>query len=405
MRRIFQHLFFKALISILGAIILSTAVSFVSEKVNVLERFTVAVNDIDFTDVFYQNRGVGDEDKNIVIVNIGYKDRSELAAMLKIIYENSPKVIGGSVFFSELADTVDRIGTEILSAQLKSMDNLVLASSLIGRRADGIDLIEHQSPQLKSFVKEGIVDFNIATDDPEYGTVRSFKPISVINGENHLSFGFMVASFLDSTLLQYAKQEDMMIRWYGYGNRGKFGEVPTFKTFDYDQILARNFEKAELENKIVLLGFVGESLGDYVPGGVFFSPLNKKMIGRSLPDMYGVEIHANIMKMIINKDFIYHSLMADICFNFAVLLLFAFTLSGIQKRYTKQYSLVSKVVLILFIDVFILGTIIIFSFTTGGIKFLISDGLFVLLFLPDTFEFLEKNLYSRFPITPIEPTI
>jgi CHASE2 domain-containing sensor protein len=36
---------------------------------------------------------------------------------------------------------------------------------------------------------------------------------------------------------------------------------------------------------------------------VNFTPLNKKMSGRSFPDMYGVYIHANIIAMLLRGDF------------------------------------------------------------------------------------------------------
>ena len=36
-----------------------------------------------------------------------------------------------------------------------------------------------------------------------------------------------------------------------------------------------------------------------------FTPLNDNYVGRSLPDMYGVAIHANILSMIIEDKYIY----------------------------------------------------------------------------------------------------
>ncbi|HMP99796.1 MAG TPA: CHASE2 domain-containing protein, partial [Cyclobacteriaceae bacterium] len=36
----------------------------------------------------------------------------------------------------------------------------------------------------------------------------------------------------------------------------------------------------------------------------FFTPLNKKYAGKTNPDMYGVVVHANVVSMIINEDYI-----------------------------------------------------------------------------------------------------
>ena len=387
-----QSKVFKVITTIVGSTILSIIISFISERVNILEKFTVAINDVDFTDLYYQYKPKPKADNNIVIVNIGYRSRAELAEMLKIISSNQPKVIGGDIFFDQEVDTVDVVGTTLLSNQVKTVNNIVLASAYVGKADDGTDIIARQSPSIREHVKEGIVSLNIATDDPEYGTVRSFYPITDINKAKHLSFGFLVASFLDSTVLKYATEDETMIRWYGYGSDNS---ERVFKTFDSQQILNRHFEKGDIEGKIVLLGFMGETFGDYVPGDIFFTPLNKKIIGRSLPDMYGVEVHANVIKMIVDKEFIYHSKTTDFLFNLVFITIFTLVLFWMQSKYTKQYSIISKIALIIFIDLLIIGAIGLFSWTNGDVKFLIADGLFVMLFLPDTYEFLDNNLFKK----------
>jgi CHASE2 domain-containing sensor protein len=385
----------EVVLTIIGSIILSFAISFISEKVNILEKFTTAINDVDFTDLDYQYKQDPKPDNNIVIVNIGYKTRGELAELIKIISNNNPRVIGGNIFFDQEVDTIDAVGTYLLSNALKSIDNLVLASAYLGDTDDGKDIVARQSPMISEYVKEGIVNLNIATDDPEYGTVRSFKPVTDVNETKQLSFGFLVASAFDSTVLEYTTEDEMMIRWYGYGNTNA-GNSGTFKTFDFGEIINGKFEHQDIQGKIVLLGFMGEIIGDYVPGDIFFTPLNKKIIGRSLPDMYGVEVHANIIKMIIDKEFIFHSRMTDFLFNLAFVTVFTLMLFWIQSRYSNQYSVLSKIALIIFVDLLILGAIGTFSATNGSIKFLIADGLFIMLFIPDTYEFLHNNVFKRF---------
>jgi CHASE2 domain-containing sensor protein len=394
---------FKVILTIVGAIVIANTISFVSGKVNVLEKFTIAINDLDFTDLYYQTRPRSTIDKNIVLVNIGYKDRSELAAIIKIISDHHPKVIGGDVFFDQEIDTLDVLGTEILSSELKSIDNLVLASAYQGKSDEGKDVIARQSPLIRKFVEEGIVNLNIATDDPEYGTVRSFKPVTEINGVKHLSFGFLVASFVDKSILPLANEEEMMIKWYGYGSGNRSGDsARVFPTFDWHQIQNGEFETDDFKDKVVLLGFMGAKVGDYVPEDIFFSPLNKKIIGRSIADMYGVEIHANIIKMILDRDFIFHSTATDILFNWTFIVILTLLLIWVHSFYPNQYSIVSKVLLIVIIDIFILGAIGIFSWTDGGVKFLISDGIFLMLFLPDTYEFLTDNIFKRWnKTTPV----
>jgi CHASE2 domain-containing sensor protein len=395
-----RSIIFKISLTIVSTVILSYAISFILEKVNILEKFTIAITDIDFSDIYYQYRQTPRRDNNIVIVNIGYLDRSALARLVKTISDNNPKVIAADVFFSAENDSITIEGTHELSNQLKEIKNLVVASSH-QQTEDGQDFIAGQSPLIKKHVKEGIVSLNIATDDPEYGTVRSFEPISDINGVKHLSFGFSVGAMWDSTVLTHVNEGEMMIKWYGYGYRNTLGDTSSiFKTLDWHQIQTGDFNKADIENKIVLLGFLGDQIGVYSATDQFYSPLNKKIIGRSLPDMYGVEIHANIIKMIIDKDFIRHSRTTDFFFNLLFLTSLAVTVLWIHRKYEKQYSILSKIVLVLYIDLLVLGTISIFLVSGGGVKFLIGDGLFVMVFLPDVYEFLEINFFRRLKKEP-----
>jgi CHASE2 domain-containing sensor protein len=36
----------------------------------------------------------------------------------------------------------------------------------------------------------------------------------------------------------------------------------------------------------------------------FYTPLNKKLAGKSNPDMFGVVVHANIISMILREDYV-----------------------------------------------------------------------------------------------------
>jgi len=200
-------------------------------------------------------------------------------------------------------------------------------------------------------------------------------------------FGFLVASQWDSTVLQKAYEGDMMIKWYGYGN--------VFKYFDWPQIQNGEFQQSDFEGKIVVLGFMGEKIGACSAHDLFYSPLNHKMVGRSLPDIHAVEVHANIIKMIIDKDFIFRTKTTDYLFNFTFILLLTILLFWLQNKFSKQYSVLSKIALLIFIDFLVLGTIGIFYWTNGEIKFLIGDGLFVMVFIPDTYEFLESNIFNK----------
>ena len=140
---------FKFIATIVGSVILSYLISFISERVNILEKFTIAITDVDFSDLYYQYRPKPEADKNIVIVNIGNLNRSELAVLLQVVSSNNPKVIGGAIFFDQEKDSLNIVGTSLLSEEVKSIDNLILASSF--REED--NSIAGQSPLIQEIRK------------------------------------------------------------------------------------------------------------------------------------------------------------------------------------------------------------------------------------------------------------
>src|SRR5450631_3282504 len=142
---------FKVGLTIFSAIVLAYAIGFISERVNILEKFTIAINDVDFSDVYYRYRPTPKPDNNIVIVNIGYLDRAALAGLIKSIADNNPKVIGGDIIFSEKGDSIDLPGTVLLINEIRTIKKFILVNSYQGKTEDGFDLVEGQSPAIKKY--------------------------------------------------------------------------------------------------------------------------------------------------------------------------------------------------------------------------------------------------------------
>jgi CHASE2 domain-containing sensor protein len=77
-----------------------------------------------------------------------------------------------------------------------------------------------------------------------------------------------------------------------------------FYAIDWQQILKGDFIPVLFEDKIVILGFMGKTIGDPAWNDKFFTPLNRKVAGRANPDMFGAVVHANIVAMILNEDYV-----------------------------------------------------------------------------------------------------
>ena len=77
-----------------------------------------------------------------------------------------------------------------------------------------------------------------------------------------------------------------------------------FYAIDVNQVFEGGFLPGMIKDKIVIFGFLGEEFGDDSWEDKFYTPLNLKMAGKANPDMFGPIIHANIISMILHKDYI-----------------------------------------------------------------------------------------------------
>jgi len=59
-----------------------------------------------------------------------------------------------------------------------------------------------------------------------------------------------------------------------------------------------------IEGKIVLLGYMGSTINTHSVFDKFYTPMNPNYIGRAEYDMFGIVVHANIIRMILDQDYI-----------------------------------------------------------------------------------------------------
>ena len=71
---------------------------------------------------------------------------------------------------------------------------------------------------------------------------------------------------------------------------------------DYEQLLQGGVEDAYIKDKIVLLGYVNENPDDIEDKK--FTPMNERFFGKSVPDMNGIVVHANIISMVLDNNYI-----------------------------------------------------------------------------------------------------
>lgn len=305
------------------------------QKVSQLELFNAfdpigkALDDLEFSDIsFSQLREDPEIDTSIVMINIGYLSRAEIAQQIMMISQFEPKVIGIDGFFNcpgGLRDSLncpmayDTIGNTMLNFAIEQAGNVVLVTKLLQTDSlinalgdvDIYDSIEHTDDFIRGNAYEGFA--NLETDaahQEDLKACRTFVPAVEVNGERQLAFSVMMAMLYDSAktnrfLARGKKSEIINYRGNIIDPYGASGYPNRYYTLDWYQALdANSFVPGLFKDKIVIMGFLGQTLDDTSWDDKFFTPLNKQFAGKSRPDMYGAVVHANIVSMILNEDYI-----------------------------------------------------------------------------------------------------
>lgn len=296
---------------------------------NALDPISQALEDTELTDYAFSTLRVEDPpiDTNIVIVNIGYLSREMIGRQIEVLSALNPKVIALDMIFAcdgGLRDSVncpaayDSLGNAVLANAVRNAGTMVMAHKLWQTRyvrenqdTDVMDSIEHSDAELRIGAHEGFVNLVTGADHQEDLKIcREFNPFKVVNGKSELAYSVLTAMLYDSVktkkFLDRNNETEIInyrgniVDWHGastYPNR--------YIVLDVEQALDTNmFVTGMIKDKIVLMGFLGRDLRDTSWDDKFFTPLNKKFGGRARPDMYGVVVHANIISMILNEDYV-----------------------------------------------------------------------------------------------------
>jgi CHASE2 domain-containing sensor protein len=256
---------------------------------HILDPFKLALQDFDYNDMAYskleKNKAVP-VDTNIVIVNIGNADRMTIAGIIQKAASADPKVIGLDVIFNEKKDSAsDQLLNEVLSSESK----LVMAYSL---QSDHHGL-KHEGHFFESSDNKGFVNFV----GEEGGVIRHVVPAVKESKYEYIPFGAAVVK-----KLSLKKYQAFLERKQGTEIINYTSSADKFIVMDGADLLTGNADAKNLTGKIVLLGYV--SSGAYDIEDMHFTPMNEKFVGKSLPDLNGVFVHANIIKMILEENYV-----------------------------------------------------------------------------------------------------
>jgi CHASE2 domain-containing sensor protein len=341
-RTLFKESFYATLFILLSLYGLSQ-IKFNSDIFNPIAK---AFGDFRLTDIVFSHlRENPKHDDRIIMVNVGNQPRDTIAKMIEIIAADKPKVVGIDVFYRKRkAWKTD----STLAAAFSKLDHLVLVSELHENtdslRIDSMStsnpiFMKHAEPGFADMITEGKDVFKTSRDciiqdiipKPVYekevvrimkdtmisGKMDQIEADSIIYNYKGLkdtmyySFPLKLASIyapesvdklmarnLETEIINF--QGNIDVRKEGVSSNSKI----VFTSLDWFQVTNKEFEPGTFKDKIVVMGFMGDYIGEQTLTDIFFTPLNYEYIGKANPDMFGVVIHANIVAMVLKGDYI-----------------------------------------------------------------------------------------------------
>ena len=296
---------------------------------------TTAIAEFEFTDFAFDLTLPDGMNDKITIVNIGEHDRGAIGDLIRTLHDHRPSVMGIDVFFncragddsSSCPQLRDPAGTENLRQAIREAANVVLTALPVRSRkllADfsitGYDSLEVSDTIYSNHARNGHAFISLeASAVNEVPSCRTFDPrITLLDGRPVNAYAVEIAMRHDSVkakrfLDRFGERGNVPINFkgnilkYGFEDQQEFfTEARHFYALDPDDVLTNNFPPALVTGRIVLLEYLGESLIHPArEKQKFYTPLNRKKIGRTFPDMYPSVVHANIINMIITGDYLY----------------------------------------------------------------------------------------------------
>jgi CHASE2 domain-containing sensor protein len=266
--------------------------------------------DMESTDiVFSQMKEPPTAEEDIVLVNIGELSRGEIGTMVNIINAYNPKVIGIDTFFKFPKE--DTLGDLMLSDAFSQVKNLVMVSKLAKLNANNtFDSLELSHPMFSWNSKSAFANFITgASTQEDLKSCRTFTPKEIVNGEYEYALSVQLAMEMDSVKTQKFLDRNNDIEIINYkGNVVDYGATKfgtTYFALDVPDVMYQNFTPDLIEGKCVLFCFLGAYLGDRSTAeDMYFTPLNKKYVGKAHADMFGGVVHANAISMILEENYI-----------------------------------------------------------------------------------------------------
>lgn len=217
-------------------------------------------------------------DQDIVLINIGNSDRTEIASLLLTIEKCNPLIVGIDVLFLKQRQSLE---DSILANAIERVSNNILAY-----RFDSTGKEERSIDKFRKFANdEGYVDL-----DRRDGVSSHFTPIKEVEGQLYESFALrIIKHWKPGFKYNLTVNKSIPILFQRSQQQFYYFVREDLQEKDVCELL---------KNKIVLIGYLGPGDEDK-----HFTPIrnnDKDLEGK--PDTYGLVIQANAIRTILEHE-------------------------------------------------------------------------------------------------------
>lgn len=267
-------------------------------NLGIINPVKLGLKDFDFNDLTYSKLGKSEQadfDSRIVIFNIGQHDRATISHMIDTVAAMGPRVMALDAYFDGPRDPEQ---DSLLSATFQRHDNLVVgyALALSGEKGDTLARARDHFETPRNYAWVNFFQDSVST-------IRTFYPLlKDYRDSAWLSFPAAIVKAYDPGAFKKLEKKGEKKVIINYTRNIDPEKKPQYLVVDYEQLLMGNVEASFFQDKIVLFGYVNLNPNDIEDKK--FTPMNPRFAGKSVPDMNGIVVHANIISMALDQNYI-----------------------------------------------------------------------------------------------------
>lgn len=266
-------------------------------NLGVINPLKLSLKDFDSNDLSYSKYLKKAEntalDKNITIVNIGHADRELLSMMIDKAASMKPRVMALDAYFDGPSD--NPVQDSMLSETFKRNKNLIVASVMQFKGEKG-DSVYFRGDYINTASQYAYA--NIFQDS--LSTIRVYEPFVVDEADKrkYKSFSSAIVEAYDPIAYKKLEKKGASKLLINYTRR-----LNQYKLVQLEALMADDgVESSYFKDKIVLFGYINEDPNDI--SDKKFTPMNRRYYGKTIPDMNGIVVHANIISMALENNYI-----------------------------------------------------------------------------------------------------